>query len=100
MLRPTLAIAGAGEKRVNQFLVGLRIVVVDEGLGFGRRRWQAVQVEIEAADQLAAIGFNGRLELELGLLVSNEAIDVVTNPDTLDLRRLRIGQRPKTPEVA
>ena len=50
----------AGEQAVDEFLVGVGVFVGDEGFDFGGGGRQAGEVEREAADERAAVGFGRR----------------------------------------
>ena len=100
VLRPALAVARTGQQGVHQLLVGLRIGILDEGLGLLAGRRQAVQVEVQPANQLAPVRLRRRRQAQLGVLLGDEAVDVVAHPAALDLRRTGIAQRLEAPVLA
>ena len=56
MTPPALAVVRRGQQLVDELIPGARILVVDEGLHFLRRRRQPGQVEVGAANQGAPVG--------------------------------------------
>ena len=54
--RHSLAIVRAGEESVDQFFIGLRIGVGNEGIDLLGRGWQADQISVEPADERGPVG--------------------------------------------
>ena len=99
MLRPALAVARRGEQLIHELFVSLRILALHKGIDLLLRRRQAVQHESDAADQLRAIRLRRGREAELRVFFRDEPIDVIAHPLRVHLRRLRIRQRLKAPEL-
>ena len=74
---PAFAIARRGQQPVDEFFIGRRIGIGDEGIHFFGRRRQARQVEREPADERAAVGDRRRRQLFLGELRADEEVDGV-----------------------
>ena len=68
---------GGGEQAVDEFLVGQRVRVGDEGVDLGRRRRQARDIEGDAANQGRPLGGRRRGESRLAQACGDEAVDRV-----------------------
>ena len=75
MPRPALAIVRRSQQGIDQVFITPRIRIADERLDLLRRRRQAEQVEIKAANERSPFGFGGRREALFGQLGENECVD-------------------------
>ena len=57
MTSPAFTVARRGEEFFDEFFVSQRIAVLQEYLDFSRRRREAKQVEVHAANQRLPLGF-------------------------------------------
>ncbi len=94
-----LAVVRRRQQRVDQPLPRVGTRVGDEGVDLGRRRRQAEQVEIGAADQRAAIGARRRREPPAGACLLEEAVDGVVEAVT-GHRERRLHRRLERPVAA
>ncbi len=97
---PALAVLRPGQQPVHQLLVGVRRLVLDEGVDFVRRRRQPDQVERHAADVRPPIRLGGgrqALRLQPG---EDEGVDGVAHPiPTLYIWNGRPADRLQRPPV-
>ena len=100
MAGPSLAIARAGKKLIDQLLVGIRRFVGDERIDLLRRRRHAPEVEVEPSDQDAAGRLAVWLEFVVRELLEDEPIDVGPRPARVGhLGRLHLLDRLEGPPL-
>ena len=96
--RHSLAVVRAGKEAVDQFFVGLRIGVGNEGIDLLGRGWQADQISVEPADERGPVGLGRRFHSGVFQLHEHESIDIVLRPScVLRLRWLRSHRRHEAP---
>ena len=100
---PALAVARRRQQAIDQLLVGVRRVVLDEGVDLLRRRRQAVQVEGQAADQRPAVGLGaGDAVRSTSQPAEDERIDRRADPARLPKEREQAARleaaMPTTPD--
>ena len=72
---PAFAVARRGEQAIDELFVSIGGFVVNEGVGFLRRRRHAGEVEGDAADEDVAVGLRRGLEAFLGESGADEGVD-------------------------
>src|SRR3954470_13360420 len=76
---PTLAVLGAGQKAIDDFLVSVPGIVGQKGLQLFPRRRKADQIEIYASQQYALVRRGHGMQLALFLLGSNKRVDRIAH---------------------
>ena len=100
MLRPTLAESRRREQRLNQPLVGIRSGIRFELHDRLRGRRQAEEVEVQPANQRAAVGLRRKRQIFALQFFGNEMIDRVGQvPGRLDSWNRRLAKRTPSPMV-
>src|SRR5207248_803667 len=84
---PLLAVMRRSEQTLDQLLVGLRGLIVDEGVDFFGRRGQPEEVVGDSANEGRAIGLGGGLEALFAKARQYETVDRRTDPGVGDRRR-------------
>ena len=99
---PALAVVRAGQQPIDELVVGVGRRIGDERLDLLRRRRQADQVEVRAANQLAAIGGRVRRNALRFQPRQDEAIDRRAAPGFVlaTVRQSGPCQRLERPELA
>ncbi len=88
MSGPAFAIARAGEDAVDEAFVGIGLGILGEGFHFSGGGGEAMQDEVESADEGGGIGCGGGLELVFGQFSLDEGVDGVGGG-----RGLGVGRR-------
>ena len=91
---PALAVSRRSEQAIDDLLVGVRRRVRLERGDFGGRRWQAVEIEREAANLRTPIRHGRRRQFLLGKLRSKERIDGVARAVAGNFWPLHRTKRP------
>ena len=85
------AVAWAGQKAVDQFVVGIRRGILQERRHLFRRGWQTGEIQRHTPDQRALGGWPGRGQFLLGEFARDEMIDLIRRPTGAGLRHGRLA---------